>query len=371
LLADPGSYLWCRLQLLLGDIAEDTSMERALEHYAAAREAAASSGPSPVLADALQCQANVLVNMYRVDEGAELAQACLDISRGLGYTAGVAWSLFTLSYACFHAGHADEALSWARQAIEVDRAQIPGVLSRMCGVQLVNAMRRAGDGGAALRTCADVMAQATAADDLAVQVMVGFLMADLERQAGRAAVAAAHLNQSLQLIQRIGIVANLTDCLETCGHLCADRGQWADAVTIWSAETALQQSFGRSDTPLDAQARQLPWQKASKALGPARMRAAEQRGASMPAAAAAELAIVLTTDNLQAAPGHDEMTARLSTRERELVALVAQGRTDTQIAGQLYITVSTVRSHLDRIRDKTGSRRRADLTRLALAAGLV
>jgi DNA-binding CsgD family transcriptional regulator len=62
---------------------------------------------------------------------------------------------------------------------------------------------------------------------------------------------------------------------------------------------------------------------------------------------------------------------RLSARERELVSLVARGRTDAQIAEQLYISVSTVRSHLDRIRDKTGSRRRADLTRLALSAGLI
>ena len=61
----------------------------------------------------------------------------------------------------------------------------------------------------------------------------------------------------------------------------------------------------------------------------------------------------------------------LSPRERELVTLVAQGRTDAQIAAQLYISVRTVRSHLDRIRDKTGCRRRADLTRLALEAGLV
>jgi len=63
--------------------------------------------------------------------------------------------------------------------------------------------------------------------------------------------------------------------------------------------------------------------------------------------------------------------AKLSPRERELVTLVAQGRTDAQIAAQLYITVRTVSSHLDRIRDKTGCRRRADLTRLALTAGLV
>jgi DNA-binding CsgD family transcriptional regulator len=63
-------------------------------------------------------------------------------------------------------------------------------------------------------------------------------------------------------------------------------------------------------------------------------------------------------------------TARLSVRERELVRLVAQGQTDAQIAGGLLISISTVRSHLDRIRDKTGCRRRADLTRLALQAGL-
>ena len=63
--------------------------------------------------------------------------------------------------------------------------------------------------------------------------------------------------------------------------------------------------------------------------------------------------------------------AQLSPRERELVTLVAQGQTDIQIAEQLYISVRTVRSHLDRIRDKTGCRRRADLTRLALQAGLV
>ena len=63
--------------------------------------------------------------------------------------------------------------------------------------------------------------------------------------------------------------------------------------------------------------------------------------------------------------------AQAQPRERELITLVAQGRTDAQIAAQLYITVRTVSSHLDRIRDKTGCRRRADITRLALSAGLV
>jgi hypothetical protein len=45
--------------------------------------------------------------------------------------------------------------------------------------------------------------------------------------------------------------------------------------------------------------------------------------------------------------------------------------TNAQIADQLYISIGTVISHLGRIRDKTGCRRRTDLARLALATGLV
>jgi len=62
---------------------------------------------------------------------------------------------------------------------------------------------------------------------------------------------------------------------------------------------------------------------------------------------------------------------KLSTQELELVTRVARAATDGQIAAHLLMTVWTVGSHLDRIRDKTGSRTRADLTRLALTAGLV
>jgi DNA-binding CsgD family transcriptional regulator len=99
------------------------------------------------------------------------------------------------------------------------------------------------------------------------------------------------------------------------------------------------------------------------------MRAAEERGAAMALPTAAEFAALLAADGQQQPPPPG--LGRLSPREQELVALVARGRTDAQIAAQLYISVSTVRTHLDRIRDKTACRRRADLTRLALEAGLV
>jgi DNA-binding NarL/FixJ family response regulator len=61
----------------------------------------------------------------------------------------------------------------------------------------------------------------------------------------------------------------------------------------------------------------------------------------------------------------------LSAREEEILVLVAQGETDQDIAERLILSIRTVRTHLDRIRDKTGRRRRADLTRLAYEQGLL
>jgi DNA-binding CsgD family transcriptional regulator len=91
----------------------------------------------------------------------------------------------------------------------------------------------------------------------------------------------------------------------------------------------------------------------------------------MSAGAAAEYAALLMAEDPAEPQATPAAMPTLSVRERELVTLVAQGRTNAQIAGQLFISVRTVGSHLDRIRDKTGCRRRADLTRLALQVGLV
>ena len=46
------------------------------------------------------------------------------------------------------------------------------------------------------------------------------------------------------------------------------------------------------------------------------------------------------------------------------------GATDAQIARRLFLSVNTVRSHLERIRDKTGARRRPELVRYAIQAGI-
>ena len=49
---------------------------------------------------------------------------------------------------------------------------------------------------------------------------------------------------------------------------------------------------------------------------------------------------------------------------------VAGGGTDREIGDRLGISMRTVQSHLDRIRAKTGRRRRAELTSLAFEIGV-
>ncbi len=90
----------------------------------------------------------------------------------------------------------------------------------------------------------------------------------------------------------------------------------------------------------------------------------------MTLATAAELAVLLTGTDSAARPAQPDL-GRLSAKEQELVVLVAQGLTDAEIAGQLGLTVRTIRARVDRIRAKAGCPRRADLVRLALQAGLV
>jgi DNA-binding CsgD family transcriptional regulator len=56
----------------------------------------------------------------------------------------------------------------------------------------------------------------------------------------------------------------------------------------------------------------------------------------------------------------------LSAREQEILRLVAQGLTDKQIAARLYLSPRTIQNHLTRMREKTGTRRRSELTRWAV-----
>jgi DNA-binding NarL/FixJ family response regulator len=63
--------------------------------------------------------------------------------------------------------------------------------------------------------------------------------------------------------------------------------------------------------------------------------------------------------------------SELTQREREVMALVAQGLSNDQIAGELFLSPLTVKTHVSRAMLKLGARDRAQLVVIAYQSGLV
>ena len=63
--------------------------------------------------------------------------------------------------------------------------------------------------------------------------------------------------------------------------------------------------------------------------------------------------------------------AALTEREREVLALVAAGRSNEEIAAELCITAATAKTHVSRAMAKLGARDRAQLVVVAYETGLV
>jgi DNA-binding NarL/FixJ family response regulator len=63
--------------------------------------------------------------------------------------------------------------------------------------------------------------------------------------------------------------------------------------------------------------------------------------------------------------------AALTAREREVVTLIAAGLSNDEIAGRLYMSTSTAKTHATRAMAKLGARDRAQLVMLAYESGLV
>jgi len=66
--------------------------------------------------------------------------------------------------------------------------------------------------------------------------------------------------------------------------------------------------------------------------------------------------------------GHPD---NLTTREVEVLRLIAMGHTNGEIGGQLFLSVRTVESHRAHIQSKLGRTTRAELVRYALDQGLI
>jgi DNA-binding CsgD family transcriptional regulator/tetratricopeptide (TPR) repeat protein len=361
---------------MMAQCAGKRDQDAARAHYKAASAALEGKPPSATLALALAGESNTLNLAGRYDESAVIAARALSLAREIRDPTAEVFALLCLAQACQCASDLEGAIAWARQASRIDPATIPGDFARDCWTMLAVALTEVGDLDAARDSSDAVLALARQAGDLSSEAVGRYLLADVELRAGRFAKAWEHLRPAMQLALEIQHRLQLGFCLAIGAELCAAAGRWADLVTVYAARSAAQEASSRvADNPHTTARREELTRQAASELAPAEVRRAEQRGASMTLDTAAEFVLLAAAPSQQVpataeTPEEPDLQPGLSPREQELVALVAQGHTDAQIAGNLHISVSTVRSHLDRIRDKTSCRRRADLTRLALRVGL-
>lgn len=89
-----------------------------------------------------------------------------------------------------------------------------------------------------------------------------------------------------------------------------------------------------------------------------------------PAATRSVVARLLAIPDAAAPPRNPDQLAALTPREREMVALVATGASNGEIAERMFLSAFTVRSHVQRAMTKLGARDRAQLVVIAYQTGL-
>jgi predicted ATPase/DNA-binding CsgD family transcriptional regulator len=367
--SSPDDEIWAEAQFWLGLLSGDTGDSAAgNDHQTAAIEAYRDRAPSRVLVAVLASgRAVTRLNLHDIAGAEEDARRALALARELGDPAGELLALTSLSAATHYAGDATEALHCARQAQDLLPLDIPGHMSRWSHYVVAVVLTELGERDSGRRVCAAGLTLARQVDDPVFLAPLLVLMADIERQQGNLTGAGARLREAAGLASRIGLIHWLPELI---GFYSVATGRPADAVTLWAAIAAYWKRRGIPNGPVFEARRVEYLQQIKQTLTPDQLREAEERGAALSIPAAIEVAIGAPSATGEE-PAEPARGTLLSPRERELVTLVAQGHTNAEIAARLYISARTVTSHLDRIRNKTGYRRRADLTRLAIAESLV
>jgi predicted ATPase len=237
--AAPGRDAWCTAQFWLG-LTEFLSFDLAgaLGHVTAVCDAIGDRGPSRPLADCLAVRSLILSHLGRTCDAVGEGRLALALARELGDPAAEALTLDLLALVTSNAGDVDGALQLAWQAQQIT-ADIPAWITQDRGNILTALLIDAGDLAAAERSCAAGLALARDTGHLATVARLLIRMATLDRRAGRLEVAAAHLQEALQIAAQADFRTALLSCLDQTGYLCATTGRAAEAATVWAAAEAL------------------------------------------------------------------------------------------------------------------------------------
>jgi non-specific serine/threonine protein kinase len=303
----------------------------------------------------------------------ELHRQTLEIRRALGDREGVAETLNNLGLVLRCIGDHGAAVALFDEALAACRA----LGNRAREAHVLNNLARAayyrGEHASARALHEQGLALAReVGDSWATAICLGDL-GDLLLALGDADTARGYYEESLERWRELGDHRGVAQCLEGFAGLVA-AAQPERAVRLYGAAAAAREQIGEPCSPVRA----AMLERARGELGDNDYAAAWAEGFAMSLERAVEHAMAPTEADTAPAPERPrsgrppESGGRelLTPREREVVALVAQGRTNRQIAEALVISERTVARHLDHVFAKLGLSSRTAVAAYALRHGL-
>ncbi|NNN33800.1 LuxR family transcriptional regulator [Streptomyces sp. S3(2020)] len=178
---------------------------------------------------------------------------------------------------------------------------------------------------------------------------------------GEAGTAEALARSALECMRDFNDHAMVARMLELLAWATADRGGHERAAGLLGAAAALWQDAGSSLSafgPRMADDHTRCAENTLAALGRTSYTKLFEENRRLCGSPGRAVAYALSTDR---EPAGSSAPKRLTSREREVAALVAAGMTNRQIAGELVVSSRTVEGHVENIRAKLGLARRTQL----------
>jgi predicted ATPase/DNA-binding CsgD family transcriptional regulator len=300
---------------------------------------------------------------------AALLEEAMALYKELGDKPGVATSIFQLGNMAWHAGDhkRGRALRLEAEALRLELAdpQAIGLLLYFLGMAAVAegdhdlVMALSEEGLELNRELGDLRGMAMCLTLLGVSALE---QRDHER-------AAALYEEDLRLLRQLKDKTGTAYGLRGMAGAAALRGDAARAARLWGTAEAVGEAIGLPLSPFDRIHPDYEALLNTARLGDeATWEAALAEGRTMTPEEAIEYA--LTSE--QTTPASKKATASpLSARETEIVALVAEGLTNPQVAQRLYLSPRTVGQHLRSIYRKLGVSSRAAAAREASERELI
>jgi len=190
--------------------------------------------------------------------------------------------------------------------------------------------------------------------------------------------AKTYYEENLALCQELGDKTGVADSLEGLACVAGTDGEAERAAKLFGVADVLRETVGYKHSPEEDAWREPYRATAHLLLEEDSWEEALAQGRAMGLKEAIEYALSAevpsaTTPSTAGQPSHSstpEHPAGLTSREVEVLRLVAEGMTSARIAKELFVSTRTVETHITSIYHKLGVSSRAAATRFALEHGL-